>query len=228
MKKNKILYPLLLAAVLGIAASCSKMDDYKDIAGDRELSYPGKIENVVVFPGDGRVVVTGEFISDPKVVMCRIYWDLKEEHVDVPVDMSGGPQVLIKEILLPEKAYYFDIYTYDALGNFSIPVNGSGRSYGANYRATTSNRLTKSTTFSSGAVTIEWHQLDLTQGPIETTLTYTDTSDSEIEVIIPLAEQTTTLWDYKPGTDISYSTTYRPTASCLDVFETETTKIRFN
>jgi hypothetical protein len=228
MKKNSILYSLFLVAVLCVTASCGKIDDYKDIAGDSEHSYPGKIENIFVFPGDGRVVVTGDFISDPKVVTCRIYWDLKADSVDVPVDMSGGPQVLYKEILLPEKVYNFDIYTYDAQGNYSIPVHGSGRSYGNNYRATISNRLVKSTAFSFGAAIIEWYPLDQTQGPISTMLTYTTTVNDEVTVPVPLDEQTTTLYDYKLGTAISYVTSYRPSGDCLDIFETPTGQVTIN
>jgi hypothetical protein len=228
MKKNSILYPLFLMATFCVIASCSKIDDYKNIAGDGEHSYPGKIENVFVFPGDGRVIVTGDFISDPKVVICRIYWDLKADSVDVPVDMSGGPQVLYKEIRLPEKAYNFDIYTYDAQGNYSVPVNGSGRSYGAKYRDLISNRLVKSTTYSALAGTIEWYPLDQTQGPIATMLTYTTTVDDEVTIPVPLDEQVTTLYDYKRGSTISYVTSYRPTADCLDIFETAIGQVTIN
>ncbi|MDR2130419.1 MAG: DUF4998 domain-containing protein [Odoribacteraceae bacterium] len=217
-----------MAIIFCIIASCSKMDAYKEIAGDKELSYPGKIENVVIYSGDGRVIVSGDFISDPKVVNCRIYWDLKEKWLDVAVDMSGGPQSLYQEIVLPEKTYNFDIYTRDSKGNYSVPVHGSGKSYGNKYRASISNRLVKSAALLAGVATIEWYQLDRTQGPVETSLEYTNNSNEKVTITIPLGEQTTTLDGYKIGTDISYFTRYRPTPGCIDIFQTGTEQVNIH
>jgi hypothetical protein len=229
MEKNKILYPLLLTALLCIAAACSKIDAYKEIAGDMEHSYPGKIENVVVFSGDERVVVTGNFISDPKVVKCRIYWDLKTQYVDVPVDMSGGPQSLNEEIpLTSEKSYNFDIYTYDAEENYSVPVNASGRVYGAKYKASITNRLIENAAMQGTDATIRWYYLDSSTGPLDTSVTYTNTANEAVTVTVAPTEQITTLVDYKRNTEISYFTRYKPGQNCIDTFSTATIRFAIN
>lgn len=59
------------------------MDEYKKISGDEEIVYPGKIEEAIVYTGDGRVVVEGLCKSDPKIVSCRVYWGLGSEYVEV-------------------------------------------------------------------------------------------------------------------------------------------------
>lgn len=220
MKNIRIVY-LMLLFVLCAAIGCTPMDEYKTIAGDSELSYPARIEDAIVYSGKGRVVVKGLFKSDPKVVKCRIYWNLMENFMDIPVDMSGGSQLLDAEILLPEKSYSFDIFTYDAVGNRSVPVNVSGKSYGEKYRATIGNRLIDEFLMVDGVATIEWFQIDMTAGPVSTEVTYMNTSNQEVTVSVPPVEQTTVLNGYKAGTTIKYFTRFKPDERCLDIFDTE-------
>ena len=130
MKKNTVISVLLSGCIACGMLACTDMDEYKKISGDEEIVYPGKIEEAIVYTGDGRGGVEGLCKSDPKIVSCRVYWGLGSEYVEVPVDMSGGPFRVRREIALPENSYNFDIYTYAAEGNRSIPVNVTGKSYG--------------------------------------------------------------------------------------------------
>ena len=143
MKRKTVINALLTYCVAFGMLSCTDMDEYKKISGDKEIVYPGKIQDVTVYSGDSRLVVEGLCNSDPKVTNCRICWNLDADYVDVPVDMSGGSYWLKKEIALPENSYNFNIYTYDAEGNRSIPVSVTGKSYG------TSTRLLSATAWSS-------------------------------------------------------------------------------
>lgn len=163
MKKNTVISVLLSGCIACGMLACTDMDEYKKISGDEEIVYPGKIEEAIVYTGDGRVVVEGLCKSDPKIVSCRVYWGLGSEYVEVPVDMSGGPFRVRREIALPENSYNFDIYTYDAEGNRSIPVNVTGKSYGEQYKASLTNRLVKSFTLQDGQAVIEWWDIDATQ-----------------------------------------------------------------
>ena len=142
---TKTAMTVLLSGCIACGAfSCTDMDEYRKISGDEEIVYPGKIEQVVVNTGHERVIVNGICRSDPKIVSCRIYWDLGTRYEEVPVDMSGGAFRIEKEITLPENTYNFDIYTYDAAGNRSVPVNVSSKTYGEQYEASLTNRLVKS------------------------------------------------------------------------------------
>lgn len=206
------------------ALSCTDMDDYRKISGDEEIVYPGKIAEVTVYTGDGRVVVEGLCQSDPKIVSCRIYWNLGTEYVEVPVDMSDGPFHVKKEIPLPENTYNFDIYTYDNEGNRSIPVNVSSKTYGDKYKASLTNRLVKSFTVQGGQAVIEWWDIDATLGPYATEVVYTDEQHAVVEKLVPVEEMKTVLEGYDMVTAVEYTTLYRPDTLCVDVFKSASDK----
>lgn len=206
------------------ALSCTDMDDYRKISGDEEIVYPGKIAEVTVYTGDGRVVVEGLCQSDPKIVSCRIYWNLGAEYVEVPVDMSDGPFQVKKEIPLPENTYNFDIYTYDNEGNRSIPVNVSSKTYGDKYKASLTNRLVKSFTVQGGQAVIEWWDIDATLGPYATEVVYTDEQHAVVEKLVPVEEMKTVLEGYDMVTAVEYTTLYRPDTLCVDVFKSASDK----
>lgn len=224
MKKNTFISVLLLGCIVCGALSCTDMDDYRKISGDEEIVYPGKIAEVTVYTGDGRVVVEGLCQSDPKIVGCRIYWNLGAEYVEVPVDMSDGPFRVRKEISLPENTYNFDIYTYDGEGNRSIPVNVSSKTYGDKYKASLTNRLVRSFTVQDGQAVIEWWDMDATLGPYATEVVYTDKQHAVIEKLVPVEEMKTVLEDYDMATEIEYTTLYKPDTLCVDVFRSASDK----
>jgi hypothetical protein len=80
----------------------------------------------------------------------------------------------------------------------------------------------------SNVATIEWHSIDLTQGPLDTRVTYTNNAGEEVTLSVAVGETTTALADYKRGSDISYFTRYRPAVSCLDIFPTATATTKIN
>ena len=226
MKKNTVISVLLSGCIACGMLACTDMDEYKKISGDEEIVYPGKIEEAIVYTGDGRVVVEGLCKSDPKIVSCRVYWGLGSEYVEVPVDMSGGPFRVRRENALPENSYNFDIYTYDAEGNRSIPVNVTGKSYGEQYKASLTNRLVKSFTLQDGQAVIEWWDIDATQGPYATEVVYTDKQHAVVEKLVPVEEKKTVLEDYDMTTAVEYTTLYRPDTLCVDVFRSVPDRVK--
>ena len=226
MKKNTVISVLLSGCIACGMLACTDMDEYKKISGDEEIVYPGKIEEAIVYTGDGRVVVEGLCKSDPKIVSCRVYWGLGSEYVEVPVDMSGGPFRVRREIALPENSYNFDIYTYDAEGNRSIPVNVTGKSYGEQYKASLTNRLVKSFTLQDGQAVIEWWDIDATQGPYATEVVYTDKQHAVVEKLVPVEEKKTVLEDDDMATAVEYTTLYRPDTLCVDVFRSVPDRVK--
>ena len=226
MKKNTVISVLLSGCIACGMLACTDMDEYKKISGDEEIVYPGKIEEAIVYTGDGRVVVEGLCKSDPKIVSCRVYWGLGSEYVEVPVDMSGGPFRVRREIALPENSYNFDIYTYDAEGNRSIPVNVTGKSYGEQYKASLTNRLVKSFTLQDGQAVIEWWDIDATQGPYATEVVYTDKQHAVVEKLVPVEEKKTVLEDYDMATAVEYTMLYRPDTLCVDVFRSVPDRVK--
>lgn len=215
---------IVASGTVFLALGCTKMDEYLKISGDKEIVYPGKITDVVAHSGNGRVLIEGWCNSDPKITSCRIYWNLGAEYVEVPVDMSAPPFQVQKEIALPENEYNFDIYTYDAQGNRSIPVNVSCESYGETYIASLRNRVVNSFSYSGTTGTVTWYPMDTTLGAFETEVTYKTTSGENMTVVTPVAETTTVLENYDGGA-VTYRTAFRPDAACLDVFYAEPTTL---
>ena len=227
--KIHLIYKLLFlsAFTIMVSAGCTDMNEYTKFLEGGEIEYTGKIDTVAVLAGDGRVAVTGRFGSDPKVVNCRIYWNLRADWVEVPVDLSQSNQ-LYKIIELPENSYSFEIMTYDKLGNSSIPVTATGSSYGDSYKSSLSNRLinsAKEEEADDGTVNavIEWRAIDTSRGVYASEVTYTDTDGISHTVSVPVTETTTTLPRYKSGTDITHISLYKPTTDCLDIFYSPST-----
>lgn len=221
MKKN-INVALFLLLFMSSVISCSDMDEYKKFIEGGEIEYTGKIDSVVVFSGEERLMVTGLFMSDPKITNCRIYWNLRADSIDVPVVRTGGVDTLKQLIQLPENLYNFEIFTIDRLGNKSVPVNAIGSTYGPLYRASISNRILNSATVNeNGVVTMEWRTMDLTLGAFKTEVEYMDKSGQLNKVTVPVNEYSTLLENYKLESEIKYSTSYIPDALCIDTFRTE-------
>lgn len=227
--KTHLIYKLLFLSMFAVtlSAGCTDMNEYTKFLEDGEIEYTGKIDTVKVLAGDGRVAVTGRFGSDPKVVGCRIYWNLRADWVEVPVDLTRSNE-LYKIIELPENSYSFEIMTYDELGNNSIPVTTTGSSYGDSYKASLSNRLidsAKEEDADDGSVNavIAWRAIDTSRGVYASEVTYTDAGGTEHTVTVPVSESATTLPNYKSGTEITHLSLYKPTADCLDIFYSPST-----
>ncbi|GHU98213.1 hypothetical protein FACS1894159_00360 [Bacteroidia bacterium] len=234
MEKIKNMVSLLLFAAMGAISGCTPMDEYKKIAGDNEHSYPARME-ISAIAGKGRILILGSDISDPKVTKCRIYWDLEDKFQDVPMEdlmpytVDGVALNLLAELTLPEKSYSFTLYTYDALGNHSVPTTATGRSYGEKYESTISNRIIKSFAVVDSKPTITWYSIDPTLGAVKTVVKYkvagggTQTLD-----VLPETGVTELLATYDATTDVEYYTVFKPENTCVDTFETAVDNTRLN
>lgn len=218
--KIKYLYTLIIPILLW--TSCSKSNDYKKFAEGGEISYTGKIDSVTVYSGDERVIIKGLFLSDPKVASCRIYWNNMRDSVEVPVKRTHKTDTLIQIIKLPENLHNFRIHTFDALGNKSVAVYATGRSYGKAYKESINNRLIVSAIADNNrSVTVTWRDMDKTLLAIGTEVTYTDHNNNKKLVNVPIDQAQTILKDYKEGTSFSYQTLYIPDTLCIDTFRTK-------
>jgi hypothetical protein len=214
------MYCLLVLALVSIA-SCSKMDDYKEkyLAGG-EIYYTGKIDSLKISSGRNRVLVTGLFIADPKVQSCRIYWDSRTDSAVIPVTRTANVDTLTYIVEgLTEGSHTFEIVTFDALGNRSVIVYGSGDVYGDRYQSSLINRPILGSELDDNAnTTIEWGDLDITSGARGAFQTYTDVNDKSQTVYVAVEDASTVLPNYKYGTTFNYKTMYLPDSTCIDTF----------
>lgn len=226
MKLHKIqLYGLLVLVVFSIGA-CTKMDDYKrKYEPNGAISYPGKLDSVRVFSGRNRVLLTGLFTSDPKIVKYVVYWNSKQDSVETQVTRTNGVDTAKLTIPnLPEGVMSFEIRTYDNKGNISIPVTIAANVYGELYQSSLLNRgIAKAEFQVDGSALIKWADINADDGVLNMQIKYTDAANKMHDTVItPQATgQSTSLPNYKAGTSITYRTAYKPNKTAIDIFYTD-------
>lgn len=212
---------LLLAMMTISLAACEKADQYKEFVKGGEISYIGKLDSVKVFSGKNRVLIKGMISSDPKIVECRIFWNNKKDSLVIPVTKGMIADTIQRLVNIQTEGFQnFVIYTYDAAGNRSIPVNTSGRTYGSRYQSGLINRdiSTARTDETTGITTVEFLGMDRLTGVFATDVTYTKLNNQSVTLRVPIDSSKTSLKDFKYGSTINYKTLFLPDTISIDTF----------
>lgn len=213
---------LLLLAMIALSfAACEKADQYKEFVKDGEISYIGKLDSVKVYSGKNRVMLRGMITSDPKIVECRVFWNNKKDSIVIPVTKEMISDTIQRFIDIATEGFQnFVIYTYDAAGNSSIPVNTSGRTYGNRYQSGLVNRdiATARTDETTGITTVDFLGMDRLTGVFATDLTYTKLNNQTATVRIPIDSSRISLKDFKYGSTVNYKTLFLPDTISVDTF----------
>ena len=227
--KNKYILSLF-TFIIGflLIYSCKKMDDtYKDFIVPGGITYIGKADSVHSFAGRNRVKITWLRGTDSKAVAAVIYWNNKQDSVEVPITVTD-PMDTVVALLdnLPEKTYNFTIYTKDADGHYSIGVDLLGETYDTEYESTLLTRGIQSITPLEDGSSINWYPSDTSS--FVTEVNYVDEKNQQHQVFVPKDSSTVFLPGYIGGSQIYYTSFYKPTADCLDTFFTKTDSIMLN
>lgn len=219
---RKVLWMGLTTLFIAIFASCSKMDDYKKFTDGGEISYTGKLDSVKINSGKYRVVINGLFLADPKVKKCVIYWNNKADSVVIPVTRTSKVDTLKFTITnINEGVQNFTILTYDDAGNRSIPVYRTGRVYGERYQETLFNRgINSAFTNEAGSTTIDWGGMDRVSGVFATEVIYTNNSNTEKTIRVPIDINNYVLANFKEKSTIRYRSLFLPDTLSIDTFYT--------
>ncbi|WP_168202486.1 DUF4998 domain-containing protein [Pedobacter sp. KBS0701] len=222
-KYRKLTVAALLILVAGVYSACTKQDDFKKFVAGGEISYTGKLDSVKMYSGDSRVLLKGLFLADPKVVSCKIFWNNMKDSLVIPVVKKNVIDTLNYSIpIKTEGLQNFIIYTYDKMGNKSIPVYANARSYGDRYKASLSNRaVSGGERASDGTATIQWLGMDKLTGVFATEIQYTNTSDNLVTVRTPIDSTRSVLKNYKSGSTYKYRTLFLPDTNCVDTFKVD-------
>ena len=217
-KSNYIIF------LLSLLAACSKMDDYKSkYTQGGAITYAGKMDSVQIFSGKKRVKVTGLFTSDPNIIKYRVFWNSRQDSVEVAVTRTSG--VDTANLIIPslaEGVQSFEIRTYDKLGNSSVPVYVSASVYGDLYQSSLVNRGVADASYQAGNVSalLTWADVNSDAGVQSMEIMYTDTNSVAHDTIVAsvLTNMTTSLPAYQLGSTFSYRTAYLPNATAIDTF----------
>lgn len=214
-----IKYFVFFCLLLWGAVSCTEMDDYLQYTSGKEILYTGKLDSAMVFSGDGRVVLTGLLISDPKITRIKIYWNNDADSLVMDVERSAGVDTLYVPIELPEGAYNFEVYTFDNEGHASIPVYASGVSYGSEYKKSLYNRVIKKAEKVGDDVIIDWYNGDATSPFVQ--INYTDLENTDQTVKVTNDSSRTVLQNFKSMTKFRMQTYFLPNELAIDTFRAE-------
>lgn len=223
MKYYKITSYLLLVLTAFVISACTKMDDYKKkYEPNGPIIYPGKMDSVQVFSGRNRVLLTGLFTSDPKIVKYRVYWNSKQDSIEKAITRTSGVDS-VKLLIpgLPEGVMSFEIRTYDNAGHISIPVTLAGNVYGSLYQSSLINRgIAKAELQNDGSALINWADVNADDGLISMRIKYTDVASKQHDTLITSVptDLSTSLPKFKAGSSISYSTAFKPNKTAIDTF----------
>ena len=219
---NKILKGMVVLFIaICTVAGCKKMDTiYKGHVVPGGLTYAGKATDPKVYSGHNRLKIAWPRGADPTVVKAKIYWNNFADSLAIPILPTDDTVSVIIDSLL-EKSYSFIIYTYDAKGNSSIPVDVIGGSFGDKYQAQLLNRPVNSSILNAlGLVTIQWGSADISNGAFATEVKYIDTAGNSKTVNFSTTEKLSTLSDLKPNTKFQFRTMFKPDSMSIDNFYT--------
>lgn len=222
MKRNRNIIGAATILVL-LVAGCSKIDDYKSrYMSQGAITYAGKMDSVKIFSGRNRVELTGLFTSDPNIVKYRVFANSRQDSIEVAVKRTSGvdtANVLISD--LEEGTQSFEIRTYDAYGNSSVPEYVTANVYGDNYQSSLVNRgVADASMQNDGSALISWADVSGDAGVLYMEIQFSDTGDVAHDTIIHSAATglTTTLPEFKVGSGFSYRTAYLPNPTAIDTF----------
>ena len=215
---------LALICAGGMLSACTKWDEFKKYTDNGEINYSGKLDSVKILSGNERIKIKALLPADPKIVKARVFWNNMKDSVEIPIDVSKGR---VFEYILPmaEGLKSFTLYTYNTLGNKSVPVNATGTALGSRYQNSIANRLVASPVTVGTSTTINWVTADVSTNPIFTELKYV-TASGQKTVKVPVNQDITDITDLASSAKaFTYRTAYLP-ANSIDTFYTASQEVK--
>jgi len=213
----------LLLLLVTVIISCTKDDlAFKEFLKDGEMVYPGRVANIITRPGNLRTALWWNPSPDPSVTKYVVYWNNNGDSVVVN-STTHNPLDTVKVTIpnLKEYTYTFTVYSYDAQGHKSIPIEARNvRVFGPLYQSGLLNRPYNATNpyvvNSNGSVQLNFNMPDTIN--VNTIVRYTNTLGASTDKVLLPKDTALTLADYKAGTDILYKSSYIPGKGSLDLF----------
>jgi len=216
---------ILLALLILIGGCNKKATDYRSFLGGQEITYPGKINNPGVLPGNQRLMLIWNPSPDPSVKKYTVYWNNNEDSVTLNATTHNTSDT-VKCIIsnLSEYAYTFFIYSYDADGNRSVLSEiDNAQVFGPLYRNGLHNRrpdnANPALAGADGSATL-YFLAPIDTINITTRIRYVNQNGDTLSAFLPPADNSITLTNFKSGTKALYQSAFVPTRGAIDTFYT--------
>ncbi len=186
---------MLLASMAFVG--CYSIDDtQKEWTDKGETIYVGRLDSLKVRSGMNRVEIVGDTRYLRTAVTCEVKYNdktLTYQIADVKGD-DGKARMIVDN--LEGGSYYFDIMTYDAVGNKSVPRQVYGVAYGEKDALVEAPR--RISTFipkPDGSLDIEWNDAEVTYSELD----YENANGEIVTVEINDNQEITNVKSWKKG-----------------------------
>jgi hypothetical protein len=209
IKMKRVIYLLIIAFAAVQFFSCKDMDSvYEEFIVPDGLTYPQKPDSLKIYAGYNKLRLTWLKAKDPSIVRAEIYWNNYQD--TLKVNDLGDQNIITVDIpVTDENTYTFNVKTFDAKDNASIPSEVSGAAYGENYALGTTDRSIVSALRDvnyNGTVTWDAKTTDLAYSEVRYT---TSSNETKIVRILP-GETTLSCPNAKPGGRFDYRSVFLP------------------
>jgi hypothetical protein len=135
--KNILNISLFCCMLLGLLSCGNKDKEFKNFLENKELTYPGLVGKIHAKPGNLRAALVWNPSPDPSITKYVIYWNNKADSITLNSTNHNTSDSITAVIPgLNEYIYSFTIYSYDAKGNRSIPLDiNNVKVYGPIYQS---------------------------------------------------------------------------------------------
>lgn len=228
---RKILY---ICTIFLMLFSCKSEDHYyKEYLENAELYYPGTLDSLSLYPGNGRAQVHMKLSTDPKIKKLRVVManDLNAALDTFFYDVTSAEAGKVKDVFLEnlnETRYTVSVRGFSAEGDSSKAISATAAIEGPRYAGTvlSLNRVFRYfATSPAGNRQAVFLVETVGNGfsPLQGTWVYfvrnDESRDSVYMEAIDFAVEFPS--DIKPSGSISFVSLYKKTETSLDAFETE-------
>lgn len=198
---------------------CYSIDEtQKEWTDKGEKIYVGKIDSLKVRSGMNRVEIVGNTNYLRTATECTVSYDDRTVTFNISdiIGTDGKARMLIDG--LEGGSYYFDVFTYDAAGNRSVPSQVYGKAYGINdVLKETPKRITTFVPKYDGSVDVEWNEASSTYYLFK----WEDEDGKMQEMKIEDSPAKTNVKSWKKGGTISVQTFIMKNKNDLDLLALE-------
>ncbi|NSL86215.1 hypothetical protein ECE50_005210 [Chitinophaga sp. Mgbs1] len=213
---------MLVIPISMVSCNKTKGDAYKKYLEGGEITYPGRVDTVIVQSGYHRIQLSLVPGNDPLVTAFRILWNSNRDSIEIAVPQQNRKDTIPVLISgLQEGNYNFIVYSYDKENNRSVVVNAFGMAYGNSYTGTLVNRTLKSVVQSADGkqVILNWGEPAGGEQGIE--VNYTGAAGTVQQIITGAGENRTVLPDYQEHSQLTYRSRYKPDTTAFENFYPE-------